>query len=805
MTAEETDRGAVTRRRLLRAGGIVSLASLTGCSGVFGSDDATPTATSVSPEPNGDTGTISGIGVATEADTEQTVTADEQRVEETLSSLSLSEKIGQMTLLEPKGGGNVFSADRAKQVVSEWQVGGVLFGGANAPGTSAEDAASYFNAVQSAAVGDVGVPALVGLDAVHGNATVKQAAVFPHQVGLGATWNTDVAYEVGARTARSLAAIGVNWTYSPVADVAYDPRWGRYYEAFNEDPTVTGAFVDAMVSGYERVVDGDKQVGASVKHYAGYSSPETGDDREPVDVSARTLQDLVLPPFRDGVDAGAETVMANSGSVNGVPAHASEWLLTAVLREQWGFDGLVVSDWADIHRLLSMHEYTSGFREAVAVVINAGVDMYMAPHVRQIQQFQPVLESLVEEGTVSEDRIDEAVRRVLRVKDRLGLFESATVPVANHTDSVRQADRGLARRAAEQSLTLLTNDDVLPIGSDLSVLVTGPNADSVRRQLGGWTTAWQGVSDPGAAPETTTVREGVEAVAPDGVDVTYVETAPEELANRSAVADAANDADVAVAVVGEGPYAEGQGDVDDLALPQGQRDLVATLDESSAATVGVVVAGRPRGSPDLFDRFDASLMAYYPGSEGGAAIARALFGAVAPAGRLPFTWPRSAGQIPDVLPHRSPTGVSGQGADGPLFAFGTGGTYAPVVHEDVSLSTGSVTGVSDADGLTARVTLQNDGDRPTDECVVVYADYDNTADISDSPVIPPVKRVVGFGRTRLDAGSAKTVDVPLDVTALAVTDGGVTGDGDRVVPAGRYEIGTGSESTTLAVESTSPL
>jgi len=798
-------RSVCSRRRLLQRGGAASAVALAGCAGLFGSD-STSTETAF----DGDGGARTNLtGTASfDASETSTVSVDDDRIEETLDSLSLAQKVGQMTQLEPSGNRKPYSMERASEEVAAGSVGSVLFGGANAPGTSAEDALEYFNNLQSTAMNETGVPLLVGIDAVHGNATVQEAAVFPHQVGVGATWNTDLAGELAAVTGRSLAASGINWTFSPVADVAHDPRWGRYYECFGEDPFAVGEFVRATVQGYESVGDGTKRVAASVKHFAGYSAPETGNDREPADISTRTLRDVVLPPFRQGVDAGAETLMANSGSVNGVPAHASEWLATTVLRDDWEFDGLLVSDWRDIHKLAGPHGVAADIEEAVEMAVTAGVDMYMAPHPDEIEGYQAALTSLVEDGAVSEDRVDEAVRRILRVKDRLGLFEEARTPVSSHEAAARDRDRDLARRAAGESLTLLFDDrSVLPLDGDDSVLVTGPIADDARRLLGGWTMAWQGAPQQ-LVPETVTVADGVEAAASASRDVSVVDTSDEVLRNGAELRTAAADADVAVVVLGEDTYAEGSGDRDDLSLPKGQRELVTALAETDVETVGVFVTGRPRGSPSLFDGLDAALMAYYPGVEGGTAVADVLFGERDPAGRLPFTWPEHVGQLPQVVTHRTPPDGNGTDGERPLFPFGHGESYASVTYEGISLP-GQVPCVADRRRVTATVDLSNGSDRATAESVVLLADHEPDTEQAAPPAIPPARQVVGFERVELAAGEEKSVEVPISLRALAVTDGGMTGAGERVVPAGTYELRTPDdrlpESDALRIAETAPL
>ena len=484
----------------------------------------------------------------------------EARVADLLSQMTLAEKVGQMTQIdvarlmgEGEWDRGPLSEEWLKIVFEENQVGSILSGGGAAPVPNTPQAwAEMTNELQEAVLeySRLGIPMIYGIDAVHGHNNVLGATIYPHNVGLAATWNPELVEEVAAQVARDVRAVGTHWTFAPVADVARDPRWGRFYESFGEDPLLASELVAASVRGFQA----SGEVAATVKHFAGYGQSLTGFDRSPAFLDLRTLRSTHLPSFAAGIDAGAMALMVNSGSINGVPVHASPYMLQEVAQDQLGFDGVILSDWEDILKLVTVHRVAKDFKEAVAMSINAGVDMYMVPH--DAATFTSTLTELVEEGTVLKARIDDAVSNILTLKFELGLFENPYTDVEAADNVVIEEARSLAKRAALESITLLERG-VLPFDASIqNILVVGPSANSIENQMGGWTIGWQGIDNPSDVPPGLTVLEAVEQTAPDGVTVDYLA----DYQDGEALSAAAAGADVAVVVVGETPYAEGQGD-----------------------------------------------------------------------------------------------------------------------------------------------------------------------------------------------------------------------------------------------------
>lgn len=713
-----------------------------------------------------------------------------------LDDLTLREKAGQMTQI------TLDSLDPAElpDVFADPGVGSVLSGGAEPPTFDPAELVAGVNDLQEHAMEttDHGVPFVYGIDAVHGNATVEGATVFPHNLGLGATRNVDAVRAVAGVTGRSVESIGAHWTFSPTADVQRDARWGRFYEGFSEDSYLTGIMSRAKVAGYEET----GQTGSCVKHFAGYSVPENGSDRHPANTSMRDLRENVLPPYEMALGGDPETVMVNSGSVNGVPAHASTWLLTRVLRERWGYEGMVVSDWQDFLRMVELHEYVPTLREATKRGIEAGVDMYMNPE--EPGAFVDMVVDLVESGDLDEARVDEAVGRILRFKANLGLFEDPYADESAHEDAVG-AGQSVASSVTEQTMTLLKNDDALPLDEDPgTLLLTGPATDSTSMQMGGWTLGWQGLgneSEMAAAPRATTIFEAMqEAVASSsslvheqtGYDFsTWWEGTEFFFDDEEAVRSAAADADAVVLALGEVPHSEGVGDRTDLALPEPQRRLVAAVSDAAPADtplVGVLYAGSPLGNAETFDHLDGVLMAYQPGTEGGPAVADALFGASNPSGRLPFTWPTSVGQSPNYYDAWPPAQENE-----PLYPFGHGLSYTDFEYDDLTVSPASVADVAEQGHVTAEVTVTNAGDRAGDHVIDAYATE------SYGSVIHPNRRLVGSDRVSLEPGESERVAVQVPLITLEVVPGDVPGVRERTVEASDYTLAVGEQTATLTV------
>jgi beta-glucosidase len=696
----------------------------------------------------------------------------EQRADDLLARLSLREKVGQMTQInatslqgnasDPWDRGSL-NPDVLRVVLKDNQAGSILSGGGASPAVNSPRAwAEMTNAIQAYAIANQihHIPIIYGIDAVHGHNNVLGATMFPHQFGLGAAYDTKLTRQLARATAADVRATGIHWNFAPVADIWRDLRWGRSYEPFSEAPLAAGDQVAANVQGLQgHDLRSSGSVAATVKHFIGYSAPDTGKDRTNATISERELREAHLPPFIRGIDAGGETVMANSGSVNGVPVHASHELLTDLLRDRLGFDGVLVSDWEDILKLQTVHGVAATYEDAIVMAINAGIDMSMVPI--DATGFTSRLIALVEAGRVSQARIDEAVHRILTLKFRLGLFERSYADV-DRAEDIAGAHGQLARKAAAETLTLLENDGTLPLErGGTNLLVTGPSADSMVNQLGGWSIGWQGATVPGELPEGVTVREGIEHAVGAGARVRYAPGVPggedaedpqKQADARAAAVRAAQASDVVVAVVGEPPYAEGEGDTDTAALPPGQAELLDALQATGKPVVVVVIAGRPLIMNAQLDGAAAALMAYLPGTQGGQAVADALFGRVNPSGRLSITWPKSVAQAPlthDRLP--------GEPYD-PRYPFGHGLSYTRFEYGHLDARTRG-------HDVKATLGVANKGKRAGKHTVLLFAN----------------ERLVAYRKLWLEPGDRRRVSLEFELDP------------------GRYVLEAGEEVTTVRI------
>ncbi|WP_024285229.1 glycoside hydrolase family 3 protein [Cellulomonas sp. KRMCY2] len=566
------------------------------------------------------------------------------RVADLLGRMDLADKVGQMTQAER----SVVSPE----AVAELRLGSVLSGGGSVPEpNTVEGWADLVDGLQQGALSTpLGIPILYGVDAVHGHNNLAGATVFPHNIGLGATRDPDLVEAIGRATAVEVAATGVDWTFAPCLCVVRDDRWGRSYESFGEDPAIVGAMT-SVVTGLQTESLGSEPTSilATAKHYVGDGGTTGGTDQGDTELSEAELRAIHLAPYLAAIERGVGSVMVSFSSWNGDKLHGDAYLITDVLKGELGFDGFVVSDWAGVDQLDGAE---GASRQDVVQAVNAGVDMVMVPY--EYESFIATLTSVVEDGDVPRERIDDAVRRILTAKVELGLFEAPMTDRSLAGEVGSSEHRALARRAVAESLVVLQNSGALPIVEGARVLVTGSNADDVGNQSGGWTLTWQGAS--GDIVPGTTILEGLQEALGDD-RVTYAPDAEDAEIT-------AGDHDVAVAVVGETPYAEFEGD-----RPGGVRlspaDL-ALLDRLHAAglpTVVVVVSGRPMDVTALLDWTDALVAAWLPGTEG-AGVADVLTGAVRPSGTLPVSWPRSTDRP-----------VNDGDGSSPLFGLGAGLTY----------------------------------------------------------------------------------------------------------------------------------
>jgi beta-glucosidase len=547
-----------------------------------------------------------------------------------------------------------------------------------------------------------------------------------------------------------------------VLDVGRQPLWPRLWETFGEDPHLVSVMGVASVRGYEGQDPADiRQVASSLKHYVGYSAPTSGRDRTPGLIPENTLRDIYLPPFKAAVDAGALTVMVNSGEVNGVPGHINRYLLTDVLRNELHFEGLVVSDWEDIKKLVNVHHVAATEKDATRQAVMAGVDMSMVP---QDYSFADLMMELVKEGSVPVSRVDEAVRRILHVKYALGLFQQQPALDGSLLKGFGSpAARNVSLQAARESITLLQNkNELLPLKPGTRILLTGPTADSMVSLNNGWSYTWDGQETNRFAKNFDTLKEALEKRAGSG-NVTYVPGV--DFDKEISIADAAKaaaDADVLVLAIGESSYAETPGNIADLTLSEPQIKLARAMIATGKPTVVVLLEGRPRIISAFADDATAILMAFNPSNMGGQAIAEILFGDVSPSGHLPITYPRSPNALLtyDHKQYEDDDQAFGLKAFKPQFEFGSGLSYTNFAYSDLAVSPATVKPNAT---VSVSVKVTNTGKRSGKEVVLVYL-RDVVASLT-----PAGKRLVRFAKIELRPGASQTLTFTLDPSDLSFT------------------------------------
>lgn len=719
----------------------------------------------------------------------------EKRVEDLLRRMTLEEKVGQMNqyvgLEHIRKNEAVLTEDELKNNTAN----------AFYPGFNADSVAGWTrrglvgsflhvvtleeaNYLQSLALESrLAIPLIFGIDAIHGNANAPDNTVYPTNIGLACTFDTDLAYRIARETAAEMRAMNMHWTFNPNVEVARDPRWGRVGETFGEDPYLVSLMGAATVEGYQGDLSSD-DVLACIKHFAGGSQPINGTNGSPTDLSERTIREVFFPPFEAGVKAGAMSLMTAHNELNGIPCHSNKWLMEDVARGEWGFKGFIVSDWMDIEHIHDLHATAENLKEAFYQSIMAGMDM----HMHGVYWNEYVCE-LVREGRIPERRIDESVRRILEMKFRLGLFEH---PYADEgkTMEVRLCDehRQTALEAARKSVVLLKNDGLLPLAPEKyrRVLVTGINADD-HNILGDWSAEQK--------PENVvTVLEGLKAVSPQ-TDFVFVDQDwnPRKM-TRSQVDKAAalaRTCDLNIVVAGEYMYrgrwterTSGEDtDRSDIDLVGLQNELIRKVAASGKPTVLVLVSGRPLGVEWAAEHLPALVNAWEPGMYGGQAVAEILYGKVNPSGKLAVTMPRSAGQVQMIYNHKPSQyfhPYSGTPST-PLYPFGYGLSYNRYEYSDLKLDK---TEISSGDSMKVMVTVKNAGTMDGEEIVQLY--------IRDrfSSVTRPVKELKDFARVSLAPGESKTVEFAVTPEKLSFLDINLR----PVVEPGEFIVMVGSSS-----------
>lgn len=722
------------------------------------------------------------------------------QIEALLAKMTLEEKAGQMTQLElgqiTSGGDSNIQIDPAKlqKAVVDYKVGSIL--NVNGHALSVDKWHEIIGAIQNSAMKSrLKIPVIYGIDSIHGANYVKGATLFPQEIGMAATWNPMLVQKGAEIAAKETRAAGIPWSFSPVLDVGRQPLWARFWETFGEDPYLATVMGAAFVRGLEgNDVSSGEHVASSLKHYVGYSFPLNGRDRTSALIPEYYLREYFLPPFEAAVKSGARTVMVNSAEVNGVPGHINKYLLTDVLKNEMGFDGFVVSDWEDIIKLVTQWKVAKDEKEATMMAVNAGIDMSMVPYKLS---FTENLIELVNEKKVPMSRIDDAVRRILRVKYELGLFENPMPNPALKSNFGKPEYVQASLEAARESLVLLKNDkNILPLAKNKKVLVTGPTADSLISLNNGWTWVWQGSEKSLYPKDKLTVQQAIKAklggnnvefvqgtMLTQPPNTTSVNTTPtmfdKEVDVEKAVAQAKN-SDVVVLCLGEGSYTETPGNITDLTLPEIQLNFAEKIIAAGKPVVLVLVEGRPRVISPIVDKVSGILLALNPSDEGGRAIADVLFGDYNPNGKLPFTYPRSTNNYMtyDHKLFETQDTNFGNAASSPQFEFGSGMSYTTFKYSDLKLSQKSIPMNGE---VSVSVKVTNTGKRAGKETAILYL-RDEVATLS-----PNGKRVKRFAKIFLEAGQSKTLTFKLnkeDFSFIGINNKPVVEAGDFTVMIG---------------------
>ena len=629
----------------------------------------------------------------------------------------------------------------------------------------------------------LGIPLLIGIDAIHGTAMVRGATVYPAPMGMASTWNLDLVRQASAETALEMRATGSHWTFTPNIDIARDARWGRVGETFGEDTYLVGEMGVATIEGLQQGdFTGPNKVIANAKHWVAGGDPINGINLSPMDVSLRTLREDFFPPFKRAIEAGVFTFMAAHNEINGVPAHSNRFILTDVLRNEWGFKGFVVSDWMDVGRLHTFHRTATSQKDAVRQTVNAGMDMHMHG-----PKFLPPLVELVQQGLITEDRIDASAKPILLAKFKLGLFDNPFVDESAVSDKLyTKKHQKTALEMARQSIVLLTNNnDILPLSRGTKVFVTGPNANS-DAILGDWVL-------PQPPENITTVLEGLQALPATNIDFYDVGNQVKTLTTKDikAAAKRAKNSDVALVVVGENPLRydrKGKTSGENVArssldLFGRQLELIKGIQATGTPVIVVLVNGRPIAEPWLVDNTEAIIEAWEPGAMGGQAIAEIIYGLTNPSGKLPITVPFSVGHGQATYDHK-PTAYKHKYVDAPtrnLFEFGYGLSYTNFSYTKPLLKN-RIVSLGESTSVSTRVT--NTGNVAGFETVQLYI-RDNFSEVTR-----PVKELKGFKKIKLAPGQSKTVEFDVKPNMLAYYNLEM----DYVVEPGRFTLMLGSSS-----------
>ena len=725
------------------------------------------------------------------------------KVDELISKMTLREKVGQMTQINltviakgPSKWASSFPMEidekKANKALVDFKVGSVL----NTINNTAQKPSVWFeniSKIQEISMGKnpLAIPVIYGIDAIHGTTYTDGATMFPQQITTAASWNPENAYNMALVCAYETRASGIPWNFSPVLDLGIDPRFSRQFESFGEDPLLVERFGVEMIKGYQGLdndISNKFNVAACMKHFVGYHATISGKDRTPAYIPDNVLSEYHIEPFKKAIEAGAKTIMINSGLINGVPVHADYNIMINVLRNKLGFEGVILTDWEDIRKLHDRDKVAKNQKEAIKIAINAGIDMSMVPY--EYEHFVKNLISLVEEGEVSMERIDDAVKRILKLKFELDLFENPVTNYNDYEDFGSKKHHQLAYKAASESITLLkNNEDILPITGNPKILVVGPNGNNMRTLNGAWSYSWQGDLVDRFAGDYNTIFESVrDTYGRNNVKyvsgVSYNKNGNYYDMIEENIGEAVKEgrkSDYIILCLGENTYTEKPGDLNDLNIHHLQRKLAIELSKTGKPIILILNLGRPRLISDIEPLMNAVVNVYLPGNFGADALADILSGKVNPSGKLPYTYPLYPNSLlpyyykPSEVQNNAQGAYNYVGEVNNLYDFGFGLSYSDFEYSNFLITEDTL---SSSDTLNVEVFVTNDSDIDGYETIQLY-----TSDLYAS-ITPDIKRLRDFKKILIKSGETKKILFNVPVSELSFYNK----DNMDILEEGRFKI-----------------
>ena len=739
----------------------------------------------------------------------------DNKINDLLSQMTLQEKVGQMTQINltviAKGPNKwtssfplIIDNKKARKAIVDYKIGSVL----NTINNTAQKPETWFNTItdiQKYAIDSsrLSIPIIYGIDAIHGTTYTDGATMFPQQITTAASWNPENAYNMALVCAYETRTSGIPWNFSPVLDLGIDPRFPRQFETFGEDPLMVKRFGEAMIKGYQgkdNNVSNKYNIAACMKHFLGYHATISGKDRTPAYIPENILREYHLPSFKTAIDAGAKTIMINSGLINGIPVHADYNILTNLLRKELGFEGVILTDWEDINKLYDRDKVARSKKEATKIAINSGIDMSMVPY--DYEEFCNNLIELVEEGEVKMSRIDDAVSKILKLKIELGLFKTPVTDYREYDDFGSEKHNQLAYKAASEAITLLKNEEnILPIKGKPRILITGPNGNSMRTLNGAWSYSWQGeLTDRFASGYNTIYEAFVNTYGSNNVKYvpgvsykdggTYYEMVENSISK--AVFEAKR-SDYIILCLGETSYTEKPGDLNNLKLHDLQVKLANELSKTDKPIILILNQGRPRLITDIQGLMKGIINIYLPGNLGGNALADIVSGVVNPSGKLPYTYPAFPNSLipyyykPSEVQNNSQGAYNYVGKVNNLYDFGYGLSYSDFSYSNFIIDK---TEYSRSETIKISIDVTNNSDIDGKETIQLY-----TSDLYAS-LTPDNKRLRDFKKIKINAGMTKNIKFVLPVTELSF----INTSNKNVVESGVFNIKVGDFNKDITIK-----